>query len=111
MTARCKPWVTVIVALTVFVAVAIADEEINDGKATAALLGDTKLELASKVIGDRSDPPRDKQYFIYYNPRAQERDDEFFGTSNDEQIVSDEQGRSSDVVKLLDLGYRNGLME
>ena len=90
MIARCKrPWVTVIVALTVIVAVAMADEEMVAGNAAETLPEKEKVGAASKAISDRSDPPKDKQYFIYYNPRAQERD---------EQIVSAEQGRNSDVT-------------
>ena len=100
MIARCRrrdPWVTVIVALTVLVAVSIADEMIDDDKAAEAL--SEKVEPGSEASSDKSDPTKDKQYFIYYNARAQDRDD---------QIVGAEQGRSSDDVRLLyDLIPRN----
>ena len=79
---RWELWVTVVVTLTALAAVATADMEIDQGKAV-----DTGIE--KKVEGHEAKEisgPKEKQYFIYYNPRAQERN---------EQIVSTDQGCSS----------------
>ena len=88
MTSRCRrrdPWLTLIVALTVVAAAAFADEEMEESKSAAETLPQKVEEVASEAISDKNDPPGEKQYFIYYNPRAQERVD---------RVVSAEQGQS-----------------
>ena len=83
MTARCR--VTVILALLAVlaaVAMATADEKTDDGKVSEP--PQEKAESGSKAdVSYKSDsPPKEKQYFLYYNPRAQERNAQIVGADN-----------------------------
>ena len=82
---RCR--VSAILALAVLAAVAMAeDEKAGDGKVADPPQEEEKAESVSKAdtVSYKSDsPPKEKQYFLYYNPRAQERNAQILGA--DEQ--------------------------
>ena len=82
-------WVSVIVALIALVAVATTYTDIENRQ----IAGDVVKEeggVETKLTGDWSDGSNDEQYFIYYNPYAQERTG---------QIESVEQGCSSKMFE------------
>ena len=83
---RWELWVTVIVTLTALAVVATADMEIDQGKAVGMGMEKKMEGYGEKEISDKTDGPKEKQFFIYYNPHAQERN---------EQIVSTDQGCGS----------------
>ena len=79
MRARC---LTVILALMV---VAAADEKADDSNvADLSPQKEQEAESGSKAdVSYKSDsPPKEKQYFLYYNPRAQERNAQIVGADD-----------------------------
>ena len=83
MRARC---LTVILALMVVAAAdEKTDEKADDGKVSEPpQVEQERVESGSKAdVSYKSDsPPKEKQYFLYYNPRAQERNAQIVGADD-----------------------------